>query len=137
MRLILDTNVLVSALIQRSYPYFLVDTILANSSLQLYISDKLFAEYLDVLNREKFSRFPDFHVRAQLLLADIKSRSLLVEPTETVAIIHDEADNRLLELAEACQADYLVTGNTDDFTMADYKGTIIISPRELFERLNK
>jgi len=53
MRLILDTNVLVSALIQRSYPYFIVDNVLANKSLQLCISDKLFAEYLDVLNREK------------------------------------------------------------------------------------
>ncbi len=137
MRLILDTNVLVSALIQRSYPYFIVDNVLANRSQQLCISDKLFAEYLDVLNREKFSRFPNFHTRAQTLLADIESRSSKFEPTKTVDIIRDEADNRLLELAETCSADYLVTGNTNDFTMTDYKGTKIISPKDFFELLNK
>jgi putative PIN family toxin of toxin-antitoxin system len=137
MRLILDTNVLVSALIQRSYPYFIVDNVLANKSLQLCISDKLFAEYLGVLNREKFNRFPDFYARARTLLADIESRSSKFEPTETVDIISDEADNRLLELDEICNADYLVTGNTNDFTMTDYKGTEIVSPKDFFELLNK
>ena len=107
MLLILDTNVLVSALIQRNYPYFIIDCILADRNLQLCVSDKLFTEYVDVLNREKFSRFPDFHTRAQTLLADIESRSLKFEPTKTVGIISDDADNRLLELAEACHADKL------------------------------
>ena len=37
MRLILDTTVIVSALIQRNYPYFIVDSILADKTLQLCI----------------------------------------------------------------------------------------------------
>ena len=73
MRLILDTNVLVSANIQRSYPYFIVDRVFADSELTLCISDQLFAEYIEVLNREKFARFPDFHARAQILLSDIET----------------------------------------------------------------
>ncbi|GAB3967808.1 putative toxin-antitoxin system toxin component, PIN family [Spirosoma terrae] len=137
MRLILDTNVIVSALIQRSYPYFIVDRVLVDTSLQICLSEKLFNEYLDVLNRDKFNRFPDFQIRAQLLLADIESRSLLFKPTMTVDLISDEADNRLLELAESCQADYIVTGNTRDFTMSNYKGTKIIAPKEFFDMLNK
>ena len=137
MRIILDTNVLVSALIQRNYPHFVVDSILADKNLWLCISDNLFAEYLNVLGREKFSRFPDFYARAQTLLADIESLSLKFKPTQIVDIIRDEADNRLLELAETCGADYLITGNTSDFTMVDYKGTGIISPKDFFELLNK
>jgi len=109
MRFILDTNVLVSALIQRNYPYLIVDRVLVDGSLQLCISKQLFTEYLDVLNRDKFSRFADFHARAQTLLADIESRALKFTPTSIVDIISDHADNRLLELAEACQADYIVT----------------------------
>lgn len=100
MRLILDTNVLVSALIQRSYPYFIVDQILADDSLQLCLSEKLFAEYVEVLNRDKFSRFPDFLFRAQTLLTDLESKALMYSPTIQLAIIKDQADNRLLELAE-------------------------------------
>jgi len=137
MRLILDTNVLVSALIQHNYPYFIVDRVLADSSLQLCISEQLFTEYLDVLNRDKFSRFADFHARAQTLLADIESRAFKFTPTSSVDILSDNADNRLLELAETCQADYIVTGNTNDFTMTEYKGTKIVSPKEFFELLNR
>jgi len=136
MRLILDTNVIVSALIQRGYPYYIVDTIFADSSLQLCISDKLMAEYVEVLNRQKFSRFPDFHARAQSLLSEIENRSAKYKPAHTVAVIKDEPDNRLLELAETCKADYLITGNANDFTMTMYKSTRIVSPKNFFEILN-
>ncbi len=137
MRLILDTNVLVSALIQRNYPYLIVDRILADNNLRLCLSQQLFAEYVEVLNRKKFNQFPDFHLRAQALLADIESRALKFKPTITLGIISDPADNRLLELSETCQADYLVTGNTNDFTMAEHKGTKIVSPKEFFELLHE
>ncbi len=137
MRLILDTNVLVSANIQRSYPYFIVDRVFADPNLELCISDKLFAEYVEVLNREKFAKFPDFHTRAQILLSDIETYGMKFTPTTKVNLISDEPDNRLLELAETCRADYLVTGNTNDFTITEYKGTKIVSPKEFFEVLNQ
>lgn len=137
MRLILDTNVLVSALIQRSYPYYIVDRVFADDTIELCLSDKLFAEYVNVLNRDKFSRFPDFLAKAQTILADIEKRATQFAPIVIVDVIGDQADNRLLELAETCQADYLVTGNTNDFTMQEYKGTRILSPKEFFEQLNQ
>lgn len=137
MRLILDTNVLVSANIQKSYPYFIVDRVFADPHLQLCISDKLFAEYVEVLKREKFAKFPDFHARAQTLLSDIETYGVRFTPTPKINLISDEPDNRLLELAETCRADYLVTGNTNDFTMTLYKGTKILSPKEFFEVLNQ
>jgi putative PIN family toxin of toxin-antitoxin system len=137
MRLILDTNVLVSALIQRNYPYFIVDRILQGYDLQLCLSAPFFTEYVEVLNREKFSRFPDFLFRAHSLLADIEARGMNFTPTLSLNIIGDPADNRLLELAETCLADYIITGNINDFTMAEHKGTKIISPKEFFELINK
>ncbi len=136
MRLILDTNVLVSANIQRSYPYLIVDRILADPELQLCISNPLLAEYIEVLSRDKFSKFPDFEARAQAMITDIQRYAIRFNPTETVSIIADEPDNRLLELAAACRASYLVTGNTADFTVAEYNGTKIVSPREMFELLD-
>ncbi|MDP1623309.1 MAG: hypothetical protein Q8M08_13330, partial [Bacteroidales bacterium] len=44
-------------------------------------------------------------------------------------IINDQGDNKLLELAETCNADFLITGNTNDFTIREYKGTKIVSPK--------
>lgn len=137
MRLILDTNVIVSANIQKSYPYFIVVRVFDDPDLQLCISNRIFAEYVDMLSREKFARFPDFYARAQAILADIEAYAIKFNPTTKVDLITDEPDNRFLELAETCGADYLVTGNTNDFIMANYKGTKIVSPKDFFEILNQ
>lgn len=137
MRLILDTNVLVSADIQRSYPYFIVDRVFTDPNLELCFSSELFIEYIDVLNREKFAKFPDFHTRAQTLLSDIQTFGLRFTTITKIDLIEDDADNRLLELAETCRADYLITGNTNDFTIIEYKGTKTVSPKEFFEIINK
>ncbi len=137
MRLILDTNVLVSANIQRSYPYFIVDRIFADPKLELCFSSEFFIEYVDVLNREKFAKFRDFQSRAQTLLSDIQTFGVRFTTTTKIELIEDDADNRLLELAETCRADYLITGNTNDFTMIEYKGTKIVSPKEFFDIINK
>jgi hypothetical protein len=48
-------------------------------------------------------------------------------------ILTDEPDNRLLELAQNCQADFIITGNTSDFKMDTYKKTKIVTPKEYWE----
>lgn len=132
-KIILDTNVLVSALIQRSYPFYIVDHLFAHEDIYLCLSDELFREYYAVLNRDKFARFSDFASNAQKLLADIDIRAVKYFPTERLSVISDADDNKLLELAQTCKADYLITGNTNDFTMPSYKGTRIVTPRQYWE----
>lgn len=132
-RIILDTNVLVSALIQRSYPFYIVDSLFAQREIQLCLSEALFEEYFQVLSRPKFARFPDFIAQAQRLLADIKDRAIIYLPTEKINLIRDEADNKLLELAQACEANFLITGNSNDFTMPSFQDTRIVSPRQYWE----
>lgn len=132
-KIIIDTNVFVSALIQRSYPFYIVDSVFSNNQIQLCISDKLFEEYHEVLNRDKFSRFPEFLKHALVLLADIETRANKYFPTIVLEIISDIDDNKLLELAETCEADYLITGNTNDFTLKEYKSTKIVNPRDYWE----
>lgn len=135
MKVILDTNVIVSAIIQRGYPHLILDHIFLNSRIELCISEELFLEYNKVLGREKFNRFPGFYARAQMLLADIRQYALWFSTGGKIEIIPDDADNRLLELAVACNVDYLVTGNSNDFTMSQYQNTKILSPKDFFEVL--
>ena len=132
-KIIIDTNVFVSALIQRSYPFYVVDGLFSINEFQLCISDKLFEEYYEVLNRDKFSRFPEFHTLAQVLLAEIEKRANKYYPTIKPDIIHDLDDNKLPELAETCEADYLITGNSNDFTMQQYKTTKIVTPKDYWQ----
>ncbi|WP_257669110.1 putative toxin-antitoxin system toxin component, PIN family [Parapedobacter tibetensis] len=132
-KIVIDTNVIVSALIQRGYPFLIVDAIFDNINIQVCISEELFQEYYDVLNRKKFAKFPDFLMRAQTLLADIELRAVKFTPTAEVMIIKDDDDNMLLELAEVSDAAYLITGNSNDFTITAYKNTKIVSPKEFWE----
>ena len=132
-KVIIDTNVFVSALIQRSYPYLIVRDLFIEERIQLCISDELLAEYYEVLSRPKFSGFPDFFIRAEGLLADINRRGLKYYHTTKINLISDQDDNKILELASECQADFIVTGNTNDFTFSEYNGTRILTPREYWE----
>lgn len=132
-KIIIDTNVLVSALIQRNYPYFIVYNYVFENLVEVCISNELFREYLEVLNRPKFSKYPDFSSKAESVLAQIEAKSTKFEPTKQIHIIQDDADNRLLELALASQADYIITGNTNDFTMNHFQRTKIVSPKEYWD----
>ncbi|MCF8371824.1 MAG: hypothetical protein K9H64_09390 [Bacteroidales bacterium] len=55
-------------------------------------------------------------------------------PTEKIEIILDVDDNKLLDLAIESKADYLITGNSNDFTMSEFKGTKIVNPKDYWEK---
>lgn len=132
-RIVIDTNVMVSALIQRSYPYRIVYDLFMENKFQLCVSDELISEYHEVLSREKFSKFQDFFTRAEMLLVDIESKSMKSYPTVKLNLITDKDDNMILELADECMADFVITGNSTDFTFPIYKQTKIVTPKEYWE----
>jgi putative PIN family toxin of toxin-antitoxin system len=129
LKVILDTNILVSALTGTSFPYKIINDFVFEKRVLLCVSEKLLLEYLDVLTRSKFGKTEKFETNANELLIFIMENALYFKPTITLSIIKDEKDNRLLELADVSNADYLITGNTKHFTMTQYKSTKIISPR--------
>jgi len=132
-KLIIDTNVLVSALIQKSYPYFIFFNCVLENRFEICISDDLLEEYLEVINRPKFSKYPDFLIKAELVISQIEGIATKFFPKNRIEIIADSPDNRLLELAFEAKADFIITGNTNDFTMAEFGGTKIISPKEFWD----
>jgi putative PIN family toxin of toxin-antitoxin system len=132
-RIIIDTNVLVSVLIQRGFPYLIIYELFIENRIQLCISAPLMQEYYDVLRRQKFARFRDFFAKTESLLADIESKAMMFSPQVNIDLIFDKDDNMLLELVDECQADFIITGNTTDFTFSFYKHTRIVSPKEYWE----
>lgn len=131
-KVILDTNVIVSGLIQKSFPYLILN-LYFEREIELCLSENLMNEYIEVLNRDKFSRFQDFRAKADTVISDINNTASLYSPKKKVKKIRDPDDNMLLELALECKADFLVTGNTNDFTIKNYKRTKIVTPREYWE----
>jgi predicted nucleic acid-binding protein len=50
-----------------------------------------------------------------------------------VDILTDKGDNKFLELANECSADFIITGNMNDFTFPVYRTTRIITAKEYWE----
>ena len=129
IRVVLDTNVVVSAhLTGGGLEAFVLDLALA-SKLELYVSSQILAEYEEVLRRPRF-RIDPKKVTQSLRL--IKKQAKTVKPTRTLSVSPDPDDNRFLECAEAARADYLVTGNRRHFP-SKHRKTLIVNARQLIE----
>jgi putative PIN family toxin of toxin-antitoxin system len=132
-KIVIDTNVFVSSLIQRGYPNLIINNLFIEQKFQLCISEELLAEYYEVLARPKFSKFHDFFIRAEALLVEIELKATMYIPTISLDLISDVDDNMILELADECLADFVITGNTTDFTFPIYKQTKIVTPKEYWD----
>lgn len=132
-KIVIDTNVIVSSLIQKNYPYLIVNDLFIEAKFHLCISDELLKEYYEVLAREKFAKFPDFFAKAESLLSNIETKAIKFIPTIKLDLISDKDDNMILELADESDTDFVITGNTNDFTFSSYKNTKIVTPKEYWE----
>lgn len=107
LRIVLDTNVLVAALISnRSYPFHVVYSYILPQKVLLLLSDKVLEEYIEVLSREKFNRFRNFKTNAEGLLTIFELISEKLEPDIVLDVIEDEDDNRFLELGVVGESDF-------------------------------
>ena len=131
-RVIIDTNVIVSSIIQRSFPYKIMTELFVEGKITMCVSEELMKEYYDVLRRAKFERYHDFTARAESLLSDIELKATMFTPKNSLDMLFDKDDNKILELADVCEADYIITGNTNDFTFPTYKNTQILTPRDFW-----
>ncbi|MCX6250282.1 MAG: putative toxin-antitoxin system toxin component, PIN family [Bacteroidetes bacterium] len=119
-RVVIDTNIIVSALIQKSYPFLIIDDLFLNDLVEVCISEEVIEEYFAVLNRKKFLRYPGFVVNAEAFLISLEFSATKFQPKNRLTLLKDAGDNKFLELCEESHADYLITGNTKDFTILDF-----------------
>ena len=126
LRLVIDTNVLVSAAIEPAGLQRTVFLIAISKPARLYVSHPILEEYGEVLAR------PELRIRKGLrlrLLQLIKNHSHTVVPTRQLEATTDPADNIFLECADAARADYLVTDNQKHFPRF-WKKTKAVTARE-------
>lgn len=95
-----DTNVFISTLLGKSFPYLITRELILKKKITYVASHEVILEYYRVISYNKFSS------------------------------LRDDDDNKFLDLAYAANADFLITGNTKHFPSGKFEYTEIISPQK-------
>jgi uncharacterized protein len=135
MRLVLDTNVLVSAILS---PVSISAKILnwgEDNGVILYSTATL-TEVLSVLGRSKFSKYID-HDDIDGLSIRIKTAWLLIEILNQVQLCRDPKDDKFIDLALNGEASHLITGENDLLVLQPIQNISVLNPRAFWNEIIK
>ena len=129
---VIDTNVLVAALLSRHSDSATVQVVSAISEkgLRPLYNHEIIAEYKEVLSRPKFE-FPTKAIAS--ILNKIQMSGMASYRVPSSGIFPDPKDVVFYEVAMSKEDAYLVTGNTKHFP----KNTIVVTPSEMLEILQR
>jgi len=124
LRLVFDTNIIISAL--------LFDGSKPSKAFDIGIRTLLFslptlAELEEVLWRNKFDRYIS-HEERKRFLTSLILHSTPIETNETISECRDPKDNKFLELAVCGKADFIISGDEDLLVLNPFRNIQIITP---------
>ncbi len=133
MRIVLDTNVTVSALLWRGTPYRLVETIRRQRQDHLFTSPALLEELADILTRPfAAKRLTLLGRTGEDLLADYAGFAEMVTPrTVPAVVIADPDDDQVIAAAVAAEADIIASGDHHLLSLGKHHGIRILSPADV------
>ncbi len=136
MRVVLDTNVVSSALLWGGTPERLIE-LAGEGSLELFTSEALLAELAGILGRSKFAqKLRQKNLSAAEIVARYREIAETVEaaPIEEAAL-RDPDDAHVLACALAARAEAIVSGDADLHALGSYRGIPVLSPAECLKRI--
>lgn len=138
MRVVLDTNTLVSGVISPSGPPRRLLDGLRAQVFELCSSATLLAELLDVLSREKFAaRLTQAGLTPQGIVAELRRLAYMAAPQEVPRVIeHDADDDHVLACALAGRADLIVSGDKHLHRLGGhYNGIPIVTAAQALQQI--
>lgn len=132
IRVVLDTNVYISALMFGGLPGSLLDLVFLQSFATI-ISPAL----LDELDEKLRLKFRLSREDAALIRARIENSARMVDPEETLSVVTDDPDDdRVLECAIQGAADYIVTGDRHLLSLGSFRGIAIVKVRDFLDSID-
>lgn len=128
IRVVVDTNVLVSAMIAPSGNEALIVLAARQGLIAACLSDAICDEYAGVLARPKFGFAPE---EITALLGLLREHGEMYRPAPLSHVSPDPDDDKFIACALAAKADYLVTGNKRDFPEDRLAPTKLVNAGEL------
>lgn len=134
MRVVFDPNVLVSAAVASGVSAELFDRWLTDRPFELVACPALVGELRDVLARDRFRRWMGTDEAEQFVARVESEAEPWDDPADVLAVTGDPKDDYLVALYRDCDADLLISGDSDlvDFDADD---VTVVTPRGLLDRL--
>ena len=130
IRAVIDTNVLVSAMISREGNEALIVLAISQGLVVPCVSAEILREYSGVLQREKFGFSSD---EVEALLGLFQRQGVLLEAVPITNLSPDPDDDKFIACALVGNAEFLVTGNKKHFPQVPHAGPKIVNSAELLE----
>ena len=130
MRVVLDTNVLVSGLLTPFGTCGDIVRMLTSDEILLCVDGRILLEYAEVLHRPQLEIDPQ---KADVVMAYIQSESQVHATVPLAASLPDADDNAFLEVAVSAAAECLVTGNLKHYPKRCRAGVRVLSPRQFLD----
>ncbi len=137
LRLVLDTNVVLSAFLWRGTPHRLLQTIRQRENFTLFSSDILLAELARVLSRPgPAKRLSTCNVTARQILTDYAQAVDFVSPDATPRVVADDPDDdHVIAAAVAANADFIASGDRHLLILGTYQAIRILRPSDMLTSL--
>ena len=124
MRVVVDTNVLVSAILRDRDPEAVILFVVERDDMEWIVSPEIMEEYRQVLSRPKFA-LPEDTLQAWFSLLD--RFTVCCGADLTIDFPRDQKDAKFLSCAIAAAADYFITGDRDFSQAQKLLSTTILS----------
>ena len=137
MRIVLDTNILIAALITKDTPPDTLYQAWLRRKIEVVTSQAQISEIAAVLSRPRLLKYlhPD---EASILLDNLDTRASVINDPPPVYFSPDPADDKILAVAIAAEADLSVSGDKKHMLfLNNAAGIPIVSAREAVDRLDK
>ena len=134
MKVVLDTNVVVSGLLSPFGPPGEIVRMAASGILELCYDARILLEYQSVLLREKF---PFNRVYVEDLLKQIKVCGYIITGKPLTKRLPHSDDEPFLEVALGGNVQYLITGNLKHYPTQKRENMPVVSPAEFLEIYRK
>jgi putative PIN family toxin of toxin-antitoxin system len=131
-KLVLDTNIIVSALLVKlGEPARLFEKLILEE-IENYTSADIIKEIVDVLNREEITRRTTKEAR-QFILEQYLIHSKLIEPKTKHKLVERESDNKFIDAAIEAKASFIISGDKHLLEKKEFKNIKIIRAKDYLE----
>ncbi len=135
MKVLLDTNVLVSALIKPGNPRDLFNKLSKNK--QIILSRAILEEFLDVIEDFKVAKYTNEQDTTVFLKALGNAATIVQVKSKFKAVVEDPDDDIIVRAAYDGKADYIVSGDKHLLALKESKGIRILTINEMLNILNR